>query len=308
MAVTTSITELRSATRGGCHLLAEQTVLEPAALRLKCGIDRIVLPDHLYADATYTKWGDVVLESGRRLPGELFWDESVQTVLTAGGMLGRYDVAVRYPRTYHLPYSRGITSSDRVLKDTKCFEGRDVVVSLKMDGENTSLYRDRLHARSVDGSSHVSQSYARGLHARIAHDIPLGWRVIAENLYAVHSIRYDNLTDYLYVISIWDDKQRCLLWSETCEIATILGLPTVPVIYDGPFDQAAIAEAYAPLAAANEGFVVRLKDGLSSREFRSSVGKWVRLNHVAATVHNWRTGWYESESTVNRLARTSTTT
>ena len=49
---------------------------------------------------------------------------------------------VKYPRTYHLPWSEGRTDDDKVLSDDSQFIGKYVVVTEKMDGENTTIYSD----------------------------------------------------------------------------------------------------------------------------------------------------------------------
>jgi len=87
------------------------------------------------------------------------------------------------------------------------------------------------------------------------------------------------------------------------EIASALEVSiarVIPVIWRGIFDRTAIEAAYAPYADANEGYVIRLAESFAYGNFRSSVAKWVRPNHVAATVHNWRSGWYPSLENVNR--------
>ena len=48
----------------------------------------------------------------------------------------------------------------------------DVVITEKMDGENTTMYRDYVHARSTEYSPHPSRSYVRQLHASICGEIP----------------------------------------------------------------------------------------------------------------------------------------
>ena len=45
----------------------------------------------------------------------------------------------KYPRTYHVPWSPGTTSDDRLLKSVDQFVGKRVVVTEKMDGENTTM-------------------------------------------------------------------------------------------------------------------------------------------------------------------------
>jgi hypothetical protein len=47
---------------------------------------------------------------------------------------------VKYPRTYHLPWSQDKTNDDKSLKDVSCFIDKEVVVSKKLDGENTTLF------------------------------------------------------------------------------------------------------------------------------------------------------------------------
>ena len=73
-------------------------------------------------------------------------------------MLGQFTTRVRYPRTYHLPWAPGAIDDDRVLSDVRSFEGQEVVVTAKMDGEQTTLYTDYLHARSVCWSLHPSRA------------------------------------------------------------------------------------------------------------------------------------------------------
>lgn len=271
---------------GPCHLKAEQTLISCEELRERCGINRFPLPDHLYPDEVYTKWGDVVLPNGTRVPGELFEDESVQKVLQP--VLHLYVDRIKYPRTWHLPWSPGKTKDDRVLADVACFQGREVIVTLKMDGENTSLYRDGLHARSVDYSPHPSRDRIKALHAAMAHDIPEGFRICGENVFAKHSIHYRGLESYFYVFSIWN-RSECLSWAETCIWSALFGFPTVPVLYRGPWNERAVRELAQTHFDGNEmeGYVVRVADAFRYRDFRSNVAKYVRSGHVQ-TSHHWK--------------------
>lgn len=106
----------------------------------------------------------------------------------------------------------------------------------------TSMYQDRIHARSVDSVSHPSQAWARNHWGKISYLIPDGWRVICENVYALHSIYYRNLDHYLYVIGIYDDRNVCLSWEDTKIYAELIDLPTVPVIYEGRWNEKLIRE------------------------------------------------------------------
>jgi hypothetical protein len=117
---------------------------------------------------------------------------------------------VPYPRTPHLPWSPGASADDVRARSLSGFVGREVVVTEKLDGENTTLYADGLHARSVDSAHHPSRTWAKALQGRAGARIPAGWRVCGENVYARHSIPYDALDGYFYGFSVWDDRDRCL--------------------------------------------------------------------------------------------------
>src|SRR3954466_10688581 len=84
---------------------------------------------------------------------------------------------VHYPRTPHLPWSPGVTPDDVRAGDLSGLRGREVVVTEKLDGENTTLYADGLHARSLDSAHHPSRAWVKALHGRIAGSIAPGWRV-----------------------------------------------------------------------------------------------------------------------------------
>jgi hypothetical protein len=117
------------------HLEAEQTTLSVEHLRELAGIINIILPEHLSIDQSYDKWGNPILKGGKRVMGELFDEEPVQKMLKQGGFLSDFSDYVKYPRTYHMPNSMG-TDDDKTLSDDSQFEDEDVVVTLKMDGEN----------------------------------------------------------------------------------------------------------------------------------------------------------------------------
>jgi RNA ligase len=268
------------------HLLAERTLLSCEELRERCGITTVVLPPQLDTGERYDKWGNLWLADGTRSPGELFWDLSVQRILRAGGVLDQFRSWVKHPRMPHLPWSPGVGPDDLHVAGLGGLTGGQVVVTEKLDGENTTMYRDHIHARSVDSRSHPTRDWVKGLWARVAADIPAGWRVCGENLWAVHSIRYGELPSFFLVFGVWDERNRCLGWDETAEWAALLGLQVVPVLYRGPFDQAAIQRCWDPSRAdQQEGYVVRTAGGFAYAEFRLRVAKFVRPSHVRTTAH-----------------------
>lgn len=275
---------------GTHHLLCEQTVIDTETVREACGIRRVILPPHLYTDLCYDKWGNPMLPNGARLKGELFHDASVQKILAAGGVLHTFTHYVKYPRTYHLPWSPGRTKDDRVLENLDAFAGREVVVTVKLDGENTTMYADYIHARSIDSGSHESRNWVKAFHAGLQGDIPPEWRICGENLFAEHSIHYKRLGSYFKGFSVWNDRNMCLSWDETLEWFALLGIQPVPVIYEGVFDEKRIRQLFRPEFEGNgmEGYVVRIRDAFHYRDFRTHAGKYVRADFPDAAKHGFR--------------------
>lgn len=281
-----------------CHLLCEKTRYTTEEVRDACGIERVLLPPHLESGTTYDKWGNPYMPDGRRLRGELFHDESVQKVLA--WCLDQFTRYVKYPRTPYLPWSPG--AADDLSMDPNVWEGHEVVITEKMDGENTTLYRDYIHARSLDSRHHVTRDWVKNLQAQVGWEIPEGWRICGENLFAKHSIRYDNLKSYFYAFSMWDEWNNCLPWNITVEFCKILELTMVPVLYKGPWSPDVPKLLDLP-AREHEGYVIRPYDGFHWREFRKYVGKYVRPDHVQTHGH-----WMRSRVEQNGLEDGSSST
>lgn len=251
----------------GHHMDAEHGIITPDELRDLCGIKEVALPEDWDDSLTYDKWGKVVNWSGK------------------------------YPRTFHLPSSLTKYKDDKTLHSVKEIEGFDVVVTEKMDGENTTMTRDKIHARSVDAISHDSQSYVRSLWSKIRWDIPEGMRITGENLYALHSVEYTDLSSYFMVFGVWDG-QTCLSWDETQLWIELLGLQSVPVLYRGNDFKAALS-AWNIDENISEGFVVRRSDSIELREWSRKAGKHVRANHIRTLDHGWR---FRNDYRINALA------
>jgi hypothetical protein len=282
------------------HIMAETTDLSCDEIREAVGITKIVLPEGYYPDHQYSKWGDVILPNKMRMKGPLFNDESVQKILKLGQSYSLYTDYVKYPRTYHLPWSEGKTKDDKTLKDCSQFEGKRVIVTEKMDGENTSIYKDYIHARSIDGRDHWSRSWVKNLQAKIGYEIPEGWRFCGENLYAKHSIGYKDLSSYFALFSIWNEKNECLSWDETVAYADMLDIKMVPTLYDGVWDEKLIRGLYTQAKReVQEGYVVRVADSFPYLAFTKSVSKFVRVEHVATSHH-----WFFTCSEKNELIKT----
>ncbi|MEU6293884.1 RNA ligase family protein [Streptomyces erythrochromogenes] len=199
-----------------------------------------------------------------------------------------------YPRTHHLPWSPGASADDVRAVGSAGLAGREVVVTEKLDGENTTLYADGLHARSLDSGHHPSRAWVKGLQGRIGPGIPDGWRVCGENLYARHSIPYEDLDSWFYGFSVWDGD-HCLDWDRTVRFLRGLGVPTPRVLWRGTFDERALRRLRLD-TARQEGYVVRTAAGFDRADFARRVAKWVRGGHVQTDTH-----WMYAEVVPNGL-------
>lgn len=199
------------------------------------------------------------------------------------------DLNVKYPRTWHCPFSPGASNDDKVHKDMSFFEGKEIVITLKMDGENTSMTSQRIWARSLDSVHHVSRSWVKAFWASIKNNIPEDFRLCGENLYAKHAIHYQELPTYFIGFNIWE-YDLCLPWDETVEWFTELGIPVAPVLYRGPYNAQKVLECAtgAPIfGGAREGIVGRLTGSFLLENFTQSTFKWVRKGHVTENSNHW---------------------
>lgn len=194
----------------------------------------------------------------------------------------------KYPRTPHLPWSEGATSDDVLLNDCSHFEGKEVVVTEKLDGECTSMYDDKIHARSIDSKDHPSRHMVKSLWASKMHGFNNeGLKVVGENCFAKHSIFYDSLPSVFMVFSLFAGR-FCANWSVTTSWCEKHGFKHVPVLYHGIWDIDKIKACYtgkSKFGDTQEGYVVRIFDGFDVADFSKSVAKFVRRNHVQTDEH-----------------------
>jgi len=209
---------------------------------------------------------------------------------------------IKHPKIYHLPWSVGITDDDEVLTSIEQFKGRQIVITEKMDGENTTMYHNKIHARSLDSRSHITRDWVKNLHSKIKFDIPRSWRICGENLYAKHTIHYKNLPSYFMVHSIWIDDE-CLSWRDTEEFSTLLNLDMVPKIYQGIWKDSLfenlLSTYNSPYSDGVEGYVIRLLNMFSFEKYNQCVAKYVREKHVKIEdIH-----WFQKMIVINELRK-----
>lgn len=202
----------------------------------------------------------------------------------------------KYPRTYHLPFSKGYTSDDKVLKNDSHLIGKEVIITEKMDGENTSIYNDGFHARSIDSLHKPYHSWLINYIQNFMYYLPNNYRICGEYLFAKHSIGYENLPTYFMVFSVWNNE-KCLSWEETEEFCKKLNIETVPILYKGIYDTKTVKQlAEETVKRGGEGIVVRLASSYNYNDFDKSVAKYVRKNHVQTDKH-----WSHGEVKQNNL-------
>ena len=180
----------------------------------------------------------------------------------------------------------------------------EVVVTIKMDGENTTIYPDGyIHARSLDGNHYEWQNWLKQYVWNFCGDLLKGERLIGENLYAKHSIGYkfDNIEESFQVFSLMSENVWVESWDDVVDFCVLHMLNHVEIIYRGVYDKDKIMKAFedkkqelAERGQDIEGFVVRNVNGFAYNDFQKNVAKFVRANHVQTDKH-WRETWVKNE-------------
>jgi hypothetical protein len=206
----------------------------------------------------------------------------------------------KYPRTYHFPFSPGATNDDKIQHDWEGILAHELVLTEKLDGENTCLKAKGVFARSHGAPTR--NPWAQNMWPiweRIKRDLD-DLEIFGENLYGVHSIEYQRLPDYFFVFAARKDD-RWLSWAELQETAFLLDLRLVPTIDSGRFSakdlQQRILSGMAEpsiLGAEREGFVVRVASEFNDEIFSNNVLKYVRANHVQTDEH-WTRNWRKAQ-------------
>ncbi|MBM2290981.1 RNA ligase family protein [Sulfitobacter pseudonitzschiae] len=203
----------------------------------------------------------------------------------------------KYGRTFHLPISLGATSDDKILTSLEGLSGDDLIVTEKMDGENTTLHPSGTHARSPDSRYHPSRDWVKAFAAGISPQLATGERIIGENLFARHSLSYDALPSYFLGFA-WIVDGVFQGWDQTVARFAELGITPVPTLYRGPY----VANLFEDIAAGldpqkQEGFVVRAAGPFPETEMSARLGKYVRQDHVQSETH-----WMHAPMIANKLA------
>jgi hypothetical protein len=133
--------------------------------------------------------------------------------------------------------------------------------------------------------------------------LPAGWRVYGENLYAKHSIAYDNLPSYFMAFSIFNEFNQRLPLDEFLIWCDLLGITPVEIvarfIANGNWDDMVHHLFTKAVNEGEEGIVMTTVDGFHYDEFSTHLIKAVRPNHVQTDQH-WRFAQIEPNTLRNK--------
>lgn len=273
-----------------CHILAENCTLTVEDIRDKAGITNIILPESFYSNVKYNKWGQPIM----------LIDNVENTIM---------NLSIKYPRTYHYPWSPGAKNDDRINHDwwSNLMDIPDIIHTEKLDGENNCLNQYGVFARShATPSTTPWTSKLREKWEWIKSDLG-DLELFGENVYAVHSIEYRDLSSNFYLFAV-RQNDMWLSWEEVKFYSEFFDFPTVPIVDSTSHGtcQECFVEHIKKLTNQNstfgsvdpvtgdwcnmEGIVTRNINEFTTDDFVSNVFKWVRKDHVQTDEH-WRKNW-----------------
>lgn len=239
----------------------------------------------------------------------------------------------KYCRSLHAHISLGTTSDDRFMPNgyVKAFSDMDkLILTEKLDGENNSIKKDGLFARSH--TAPTVSPWTKPLRERwglIKNDLG-DLELFGEGMYGIHSIAYSKLESFYYLFAVRENG-RWLSWEEVKFYAALFDFPTVPEIeikyplkdfikdgvdenqclrnwftanlgmtWEESVETPGLLGGYDPLTGkdCSEGFVIRNADGFETNSGVLPVAenefnnlfKLVRGKHVKTDVH-WTKTW-----------------
>ncbi len=213
---------------------------------------------------------------------------------------------LKYPSTGHWPGSLSVHRDDTYNRNPEAFVGREVIITEKLDGGNTSLNNGEVFARSNVAPSHAGwMAMVRKYHA---------WKTAGETQYtfygediaALHSLPYSVPMDQTYyVFAVLDTLHKdWISWDQLTQEATQRNLAVVPVLHRVIFKNTNEIQKWfednlkkpSAYGQEREGFVMRIADAFPNSMFFESVCKFVRPKHVQTSKH-WTKNWQWNELT-----------
>lgn len=210
---------------------------------------------------------------------------------------------MKYFRTYHLPFSKGATSDDKISVDYSFLENNETVILEKLDGQNSCMSKHDIFARSHATPSELPwDKPIKEIQQRVNRSIADNEYVFGESMVGIHSIEYKKLESYFYIFGIRVGEEW-LSWDDVQDYAYCLDLPTVPVLKRGIFTclkkeveniiiQPSTFDGYDVITGEEimEGVVVRKTNSFMNSDSKKNLLKYVRAGHVKTDEH-WTRNW-----------------
>lgn len=220
----------------------------------------------------------------------------------------------KYPKTYHFNFSPEIKNDDKVIsfKDLGNFLNEDYIILEKMDGQNNCLKGLNTETGEYDGvfaRSHQIQTKLPWDSLLIAkyHELKYSLKenhwYFLENMFAEHSIIYENLNNYFFLFNIYDVLNKEILsWDEIKEEASKMNFETPQELFRGRFRNISEIQKWmeeevkkpSKYGSEREGFVMRPVNSFKIEDFNKKVGKYVRKGHVQTDEH-WTKNWKQAK-------------
>jgi hypothetical protein len=212
---------------------------------------------------------------------------------------------MKYPRTPYLPFSLTIDKGDRIYYDPqlKDFIGTEIVITEKLDGGNCCLSNCRVYARSHSEETKCKTfDLLKNKFNKVRHLVPINYDIYGENCYAIHSIKYNELSDVFFMFSILDRSNDMFKsWDCVIDTAKMLNFSVVPELFRGVvnnYDQLVSlvnsfmnkGSVFGSYDSNREGIVMRVTHEFKFVYFTEYVAKCVRENHVQTDMH-WSKNW-----------------
>eukprot|EP01083_Nonionella_stella_P101561 288031_1 len=214
----------------------------------------------------------------------------------------------KFPSIPHLPFSPQINEDDIISNDTSTFVTRHTSYKLciheKLDGGNCCIFNGNVYART---HKHPTKHPWFNTIKDMIRSQPLFYEsqysqlmIFGENMTAIHSIPYHNLTSYFYIFAVYDPSKT--IWysvHDVEDLAKKLNIPTAPLLFKGNFNSLKeikdwmdkeIKKPSTMGSKHREGFVIRIDTAFPMNSFDKSIAKYVRKGHIQ-TDKNWTRTW-----------------
>lgn len=212
----------------------------------------------------------------------------------------------KYNRTFHVSFTEEKHLDDKTMNgvfENNLLNNKEIVISIKLDGGNCCLSSEGVFARTHSvQTSCPSFNYIKNIHYfPKKHLLNPNYKYFGENMYAKHSIEYNELTDYFYLFNILDlEKNEWLSLKELQDEAKRLDFKVVPIVFIGKSDKKSIQKLIQNdimimkfFGGECEGVVIRSVERFSDETWNENICKFVRKGHVQTDEH-WNKNWVKN--------------